>query len=46
MHGAIFGGTVPERSMIKSIKSEIVPLDEEALFRSLAKAAANRVRSS
>jgi sugar O-acyltransferase (sialic acid O-acetyltransferase NeuD family) len=44
MHGAIIGGTVPPNSMVKTAPSAIEPLKEEALFRALARAAANRER--
>lgn len=42
MHSAVLGGNVPEKSMVKSTKSEITPLDEDALFRALTRAAALR----
>lgn len=42
MHGAVMGGVIAEESMVKSVKSEIAPLDEDALFRALARASANR----
>ena len=44
MHGAIISGTVPPNSFVKSVQSEIVPLNEDALFRALARASANRIR--
>ncbi len=34
-HGTIVSGEVPPLSMIKTVKSEFVPLDKKALFRSL-----------
>lgn len=34
-HGAIIGSSVPDNSLVKSIKSEIVPLDEKRLLEKL-----------
>lgn len=46
MHGALMGGNVPANSMVKSVQSEIAPLNEDALFRALSRASANRVRKT
>jgi sugar O-acyltransferase (sialic acid O-acetyltransferase NeuD family) len=44
MHGAVMSGTVPANSMVKSVQSETAPLNENALFRALSRASANRER--
>lgn len=44
MPNAILNGTVPNNSLIKTPTSEYSPLNEKALFRSLARASNNRVR--
>ena len=41
-HGATISGEVPAGSLVKPDTSEIVPLNEAALFRSLARASRNR----
>lgn len=38
MHGAIVNGIVPPNSMIKTVPSEVVPLNEQALARALLRA--------
>lgn len=38
MHGSIVGGDVPEHSMVRSLQSQMMPLNEEALNRALDKA--------
>lgn len=39
MHGSIISGNVPPNSFVKSVQSEVVPLNEEALGRALKRAA-------
>jgi len=34
-HGSILSGIVPPNSFVKSVQSEVVPLNEQALARSL-----------
>lgn len=43
-HGTVLSGDVPERSLVKSVNSEIVKLNEAVLFRSLARSSRNRQR--
>jgi sugar O-acyltransferase (sialic acid O-acetyltransferase NeuD family) len=43
-HGAILGGDVPAKSLVKSVQSEVAPLNEAVLFRSLARASRARER--
>lgn len=44
-HGTCLSGEVPSKSLVKTASSEIVPLNEEALFRSLARASRFRGNS-
>lgn len=43
-HGTVLSGDVPKQSLVKSANSEIVELNEAALFRSLARSSRNRQR--
>jgi sugar O-acyltransferase (sialic acid O-acetyltransferase NeuD family) len=43
-HGAILSGDIPAGSLVKSIASEVAPLNEAVLFRSLARASRARER--
>ena len=43
-HGTVVSGDVPEQSLVKSVNSEIVKLNEAVLFRSLARSSRNRQR--
>lgn len=45
MPGAFLKDQVPDNSLVKSVQSDHVPLNERALFRSLKRASANRVRT-
>jgi sugar O-acyltransferase (sialic acid O-acetyltransferase NeuD family) len=38
MHGAILNGTVPSNSMVRTVPSEVMPLNEQALSRALDRA--------
>ncbi len=44
MHGAVIGGDVPPKSLVRSQVSEVSELNEAALFRSLARASKSRNR--
>lgn len=44
-HGAVLSGDVPPHSLVKSINSEIVELNEAVLFRSLSRSSRNRQRN-
>lgn len=37
-HGAILSGSIPPNSFVKSVQSEVVPLNEDALMRALERA--------
>lgn len=41
-HGTVISGDVPQHSLVKPINSEIVELNEAALFRSLSRSSRNR----
>ncbi len=41
-HGTCISGDVPPKSLVKSVGSEVLPLNEAALFRGLARASRNR----
>lgn len=43
-HGTVLSGDVPKQSLVKSVNSEIVELNEAVLFRSPAKSSRNRQR--
>jgi sugar O-acyltransferase (sialic acid O-acetyltransferase NeuD family) len=43
-HGACLSGNIPSNSLVKSISSEIVPLNEAVLFRSLNRSSQQRSR--
>jgi sugar O-acyltransferase (sialic acid O-acetyltransferase NeuD family) len=43
-HGTVLSGDVPRQSLVKSVNSEIVELNEAVLFRSLARSSRNRQR--
>jgi sugar O-acyltransferase (sialic acid O-acetyltransferase NeuD family) len=43
-HAAILSGDVPANSLVKSMQSEVAPLNEAVLFRSLARASRARER--
>lgn len=43
-HGTVLSGDVPQHSLVKSINSEIVELNEAVLFRSLSRSSRNRQR--
>jgi sugar O-acyltransferase (sialic acid O-acetyltransferase NeuD family) len=41
-HGAILSGEIPPQSLVRTASSEVSPLNEAALFRSLTRASRNR----
>ncbi len=43
-HGTVLSGDIPPQSLVKSVNSEIVELNEAVLFRSLARSSRNRQR--
>ncbi len=43
-HGSVLSGDVPGHSLVKSVNSEIIELNEAVLFRSLARSSRNRQR--
>ena len=43
-HGACLSGEVPEKSLVKAVSSEIGPLNEAVLFRTLSRSSKARNR--